>query len=113
MWNTRKEEKSIKKLIKEWVKWNKKEISGEDFALLFSKKFNHECLEAWNRRPEKEPEDTLKIGRVVEAIPIFHLKQMELRVKMNEWKSDEEVMRQAARFRDADVILVAREEKKK
>lgn len=38
----------IKDLSRLWCKWNRREISGQDFALEVGKLFERETLETWN-----------------------------------------------------------------
>lgn len=45
----------IDRLSQLWVKWNLKEISGNDFAMAFRKEFHYETHQAWDERinPQK------------------------------------------------------------
>ena len=41
-------EKKVEELCRKWVAWNRKEITGDDFAAAFSKIFKKETMAEWN-----------------------------------------------------------------
>ena len=47
------EEQKLKELTRLWCKWNRKEISGDDFAFAVDKLYEKENLETWNDPLEK------------------------------------------------------------
>lgn len=52
----------IERLSRLWVKWNLKEISGDDFVMAFRKEFHYETHQAWDREinPQKVIRETAK-----------------------------------------------------
>ncbi|KKM63464.1 hypothetical protein LCGC14_1511250 [marine sediment metagenome] len=47
------EKQKQKEMTRLWCKWNRKEISGDDFALAVGKLYEAETLVTWNDRLEK------------------------------------------------------------
>jgi len=44
----------LQKIVKEWVQWNKNNITGNEFAYRFGKTFRKECMAEWNKKEEKK-----------------------------------------------------------
>jgi len=47
------EQQKLKEMTRLWCKWNRKEISGNEFALRIGKLYKKEILETWNDPLEK------------------------------------------------------------
>ena len=47
------EQQILKELTRLWCKWNRREISGDDFVLAFGRLYEKETLETWNDPLEK------------------------------------------------------------
>jgi len=47
------EQQKLKEMTRLLCKWNRKEISGDDFAHAICKLYNKEFLETWNESLEK------------------------------------------------------------
>lgn len=41
-------------LLQDWVKWNKKKINGDEFAVRFKKCFHKDCEESWEDEQKKK-----------------------------------------------------------
>ena len=52
----------MERTIEAWVKWNAKEITGDDFAVAFRKEFHYETSRAWDERtnPQKLIRENIK-----------------------------------------------------
>lgn len=51
-------ENKIAQLSELWVRWNIKEITGNDFAVAFREEFHHETSQAWDEK--MNPKKVLK-----------------------------------------------------
>ena len=47
------EQQKLKEMTRLWCKWNRREISGDEFALAIGKLYEKETLETWNDPLEK------------------------------------------------------------
>lgn len=48
------EKEKIQIIIELWIKWNKKQITGDKLALEFGKQFKRECMKAWEENHTKK-----------------------------------------------------------
>ena len=47
------EQQKLKEMTRLWCKWNRKEISADDFCLAVEKIYHEEILQTWNDPLEK------------------------------------------------------------
>lgn len=44
----------LQRIVKEWIQWNKKNMTGNEFAYRFGRIFKKECMSEWNKKEEKK-----------------------------------------------------------